>query len=253
MVLSCNSSFSKGSFTQDLVAVINTFDDVQATTEVAASGRPSATETSATTASGAATTGNNGFVAAPDAENGSESPATDTPLEGATPVAADTQMTSPTGGAAPAAASPPASPPALVLPNPSPTARTTFAGAMIKAYEAGVNIFVPVFLPSGLELTNVRGWGPAQWDAQIERANPQDLAALTSLKANYDTVIQPLIDDVTGKVAANNEARKAHNDLLLNWGKTAGTSSSSGTNRTVADDDASGGTTTSSSSQEGRE
>lgn len=76
MVLSCTSSFSKGSFTQELVAVINTFDDVGADETSKAAGRPSTNEndssaetnksrrasgTSASTSSGSATTSGTGF------------------------------------------------------------------------------------------------------------------------------------------------------------------------------------------------
>ena len=61
------------------------------------------------------------------------------------------------------------------------------------------------------------------------------------MKASSDTVISPLINDVTTKVAENDAARKAHSELLANWGKTAGTSNtSSAVNRAVADDDATG-------------
>lgn len=78
MVLHCNSSFSKGSFTQELVAVINTFDDVGADSDTAAAGRSSegsaqttnargAAGTSATTSSGTSTTSGTGFEQADDA------------------------------------------------------------------------------------------------------------------------------------------------------------------------------------------
>ena len=260
MVKNITHTFSKGKFIQDLECVINTFDGVKDDDIKSGAGRPIASENQSSAESARLSRGSQ--TSAPSSNDDTTSGTGFTSVDESTPnsdsslssepTTNSTQQTSPTGGAAPAAASPPASPPAFVLPNPSPTARTTFAGAMIKAYEAGVNIFVPVFLPSGLELTNVRGWGPAQWDAQIARADPRDLEALTGLKANYDTVIQPLIDEVTAKVAANSAARKEYDTLLANWGKTAGTSSSSGTNRGVADDDASG-SSTSSSAEGGRE
>jgi hypothetical protein len=265
MVLSCNSSFSKGSFTQELVAVINTFDNPSSDETSSGAGRPTANESQSSaqsnrTASGSQTSApsnsdqtssNTGFGSVDDSELGGYSTL---PSGTSTESTGTDQQTSPTGGASPAAASPPPSPPAFVLPNPSPTARTTFAGAMIKAYAApdGVSVFVPVFLPSGKELLNVRGWGPAQWDAQIASADPRDLEALTSLKANYDTVIQPLINDVQTKLAANETARKDYALLVENWGKTAGTSSSSTGSRAVADDDASG-STTKSNNEGGRE
>lgn len=156
-----------------------------------------------------------------------------------TPTAATTsEVTSPTGGASTTTPPAPAEPAPLVLPNPTPTARTTFAGARIKAYQSGTSIFVPVFLPSGLELTNVNGWGPAQWDAQIERANPQDLSALTSLKASYDTVITPLVDDVKKQLAENEAARTEYN----NKKNAVGTGTNSvPVNKAVVDDDATGG------------
>lgn len=263
MVLSCNSSFSKGSFTQELVANINTFDNASSDDAKSGAGRPSANESQSSaqsnrTAAGSQTSAptstdetsaNTGFGTVDDSEMGGNSTL---PTDTQTPATGPDQQTSPTGGPSPAASSPPPSPPALVLPNPSPTARTTFAGAMIKAYEMGITLVVPVFLPSGKELPNVRGWGPAQWDAQIAIADLRDLAALTSLKENYDTVIQPLITDVQTKIAENDTARKAHNELLANWGKTAGTSSASSSSRAVADDDASG-SSTSSTNEGGRE
>jgi hypothetical protein len=110
---------------------------------------------------------------------------------------------------------------------------------MIKAYEMGSTLVVPVFLPSGKELANVRGWGDTQWDGLIARADPRDLEALTSLKASYDTVITPLAEEVKTKIAANTEARKAHEELVANWGKTAGTGTSTPTGK-VADDDSGG-------------
>jgi hypothetical protein len=243
MVIKVVSTFRGGKFTQDLICSINTFggesDQVPADT---AGGRETSTG-SASTPSGA-TTQSTGFSENPevtDAQVNGVSTTSDpepiTPSE-----STSSQVTSPTGGQSEQStpATPP-TPPSLVLPNPSPTARTTFAGAMIKAYESGVALFVPVFLPSGKELPNVRGWGPAQWDAQIAIADPRDIEALTSLKENYDTVIQPLITDVETKIAANNAARKAHNELLSNWQNTSSATVQPATNKPVVDDDATGG------------
>jgi len=238
MVIRVVSTFKGGKFVQDINCSINTFggetEEVPADTN---GGRESATNTTGSTNAGT------GLTPEPVISEEFRPPPDDQPNSGTeisnplTPESSTTsEVTSPTGSTPPAQTATPPVPAPFVLPNPSPTARTTFAGAMIKAYEAGVNIFGTVFLPSGLELPNVRGWGPAQWDAQIERANPQDLAALTSLKANYDTVIEPLIVEVQAKIAENNAARAAYNQGAAT---TSGTSTVP-INRAVADDDATG-------------
>jgi hypothetical protein len=250
MVNTVTSTMSKGKFTQDLECVINTFPGA---TDTAAQGNRESSSSAPTTgdvrtgttqggttgtqsSSGQSSTSGDGLTTDSSATN-TQNTAPETPPSDAS------QVTSPTGGSSTPA--PPPAPPPFVLPNPSATlqASTTFAGATIKATVApdGYSVFVSVFLPSGKELLNVNGWGPAQWDAQIAIANPQDLAALTSLKASADTVITPLTNDVKAKIEENNAARKAHNELLSNWGKPAGTSNSSGAvNRAVADDDATG-------------
>jgi hypothetical protein len=110
---------------------------------------------------------------------------------------------------------------------------------MIKAYQTGSSITVPVFLPSGKELPNVLGWDAQMWDYQIEVAKPQDLEVLKSLKESYASVIQPLVDDVNAKIAANDAAKKEYDTMVANWGKTAGTGTSTPTGK-VADDDAGG-------------
>jgi len=249
MVNTVTSTMSKGKFTQDLECVINTFPGA---TDTAAQGNRESSSAPTTgdvrtgttqggttgtqSSSGQSSTSGDGLTTDSSATN-TQNTAPETPPSDAS------QVTSPTGGSSTPA--PPPAPPPFVLPNPSATlqASTTFAGATIKATVApdGYSVFVSVFLPSGKELLNVNGWGPAQWDAQIAIANPQDLAALTSLKASADTVITPLTNDVKAKIEENNAARKAHNELLSNWGKPAGTSNSSGAvNRAVADDDATG-------------
>ena len=243
MVIKVVSTFKGGKFTQDLSCTINTFggesDEVPADTAGAREPATQANAQSGTTTSGATTAGT-GMLENPtttDAQvNGSSSTSDPDPL---TPTASSTtpEVTSPTGSTPPPQPAQP-EPAPFVLPNPSPTARTTFAGAMIKAYQSGNSIFVPVFLPSGLELPNVNGWGPAQWDAQIAIANPQDLAALTSLKASYDTVITPLVDDVARKIAENTAARTEYNNKISAVGSGTG---SVPVNKAVVDDDATGG------------
>lgn len=256
MVIRVVSNFRSGKFTQDLTCTINTFggatDEIPATSE---GGREQASVRaidnrieagSASTPSGA-TTQSTGFVENPNVTNEqvNGSNTTSDPDELAPSAANNSQVTSPTGGSAARSATPPIpqSPPPFVEPNPSPTARTTFAGAMIKAYYQGLTLVVPVILPSGQQIFNVNGWGDAQWDAEIRHAKPEDLAALTSLKANYDTVIQPLINDVQAKVAANDAARKAYNESVNNWNSTTSSPTTSGTStsKLVVDDDASGG------------
>lgn len=256
MVIKVVSTFKGGKFTQDLTCTINTFggetDEVPAD---AKGGREPATQASAravdnaidaqsATNTAGSTNANNGLTPNPEVTDAQVNGASTT--SGPEPIApaesTSSQVTSPTGGLSEAVTPPPPpTPPALVLPNPSPTARTTFAGAMIKAYEMGITLVVPVFLPSGKELPNVRGWGPAQWDAQIAIADPRDLSALTSLKESYDTVIQPLITDVQTKIAANDAARKAHNELLSNWQNTASATVKPASSKPVVDDDATGG------------
>ena len=243
MVIKVISTFKGGKFTQDLSCTINTFggesDEVPADTAGAREPATQANAQSGTTTSGATTAGT-GMLENPtttDAQvNGSSSTSDPDPL---TPTASSTtpEVTSPTGSTPPPQPAQP-EPAPFVLPNPSPTARTTFAGARIKAYQSGNSIFVPVFLPSGLELPNVNGWGPAQWDAQIAISNPQDLAALTSLKASYDTVITPLVDDVARKIAENTAARTEYNNKISAVGSGTG---SVPVNKAVVDDDATGG------------
>jgi hypothetical protein len=255
LVIKVTSMFKGGKFTQDINCSINTFggatDDAPAdkaggrepakpATQASARAVDNAIDSGSATNSSGSTNEGTGLTPSPattDAQvNGASTTTDPAPL---TPTAATTsEVTSPTGGASTTTPPAPAEPAPLVLPNPTPTARTTFAGARIKAYQSGTSIFVSVFLPSGLELTNVNGWGPAQWDAQIERANPQDLSALTSLKASYDTVITPLVDDVKKQLAENEAARTEYN----NKKNAVGTGTNSvPVNKAVVDDDATGG------------
>ena len=251
MVIKVTSIFKGGKFTQDINCSVNTFggatDDAPADK---AGGRETATQASAravdnaidagsATNSSGSTNEGTGLIPSPatteEQVNGSSGTTDPDPL---TPTASTaSQVTSPTGS------TPPPQPPQpelapFVVPNPSPTARTTFAGATIKAYQSGTSIFVPVFLPSGKELLNVNGWGPAQWDAQIAIADPRDLSALTSLAASYDTVITPLVNEVKAKIAANEEARIEYNNKKNAVG--SGTNSVP-INKAVVDDDATGG------------
>ena len=249
LVNTVTSTMSKGKFTQDLGCTINTFPGA---TDTAAQGNRESSSAPTTgdvrtgttqggttgtqSSSGESSTSGDGLTTDSNATN-TQNTAPETPPSNAS------QITSPTGGSSTPSPSP--SPPPFVLPNPSSTlqASTTFAGATIKAYIApdGATVFVSVILPSGKELVNVNGWGPAQWDAQIAIADPRDLAALTSLKASSDVIIPPLNNEVKAKLGENDAARKAHTELLSNWGKPAGTSNSSGAvNRAVADDDATG-------------
>lgn len=260
MVIKVVSIFRGGKFTQELTCVINTFgsetDEVPATAQGGrepASGPASvraidnAIEAGSASTPSGATTQSTGLLENPNTTdekiNGASS--TSDPDELAPSAANSSQITSPTGGSSATSATPPIpeSPPPFVAPNPSPTARTTFAGAMIKAYYMGLTLAVPVILPSGQQLPNVNGWGPNQWDGEIRYAKPEDIEALTSLKANYDTVIQPLINDVQNKVAANDAAKKAYDQSLNNWNSTTSAPRTAGTStsRIVVDDDASGG------------
>lgn len=237
MLSKVTSTFSKGKFEQSLTGIIPEFAQAggaRTTPPVSPNSREKAnTPATTNTDSDPNTNANEGPA------NSSSTPASDT-TRSETETTTNTttgQVTAPTGGSnAPSA---PSEPPNYVAPNPSPTARTTFNGAMIKAYQTGSSITVPVFLPSGKELPNVLGWDAQMWDYQIEVAKPQDLEVLKSLKDSYSSVIQPLVDDVTAKIAANTEAKKEHDTLVANWGKTAGTGTSTPTGK-VADDDAGG-------------
>lgn len=232
MVNIIESSFSKGTFTQTLDCLmvdesrlilkdtpVEKTDAAKSDGNASSNTTPSPTSNNNLDASGRTTAASDPIVVTNS--NATSAPATST-TDDSPPASTSTELPSTTTTAPPPVVTTPA---LFVAPNPTPTASTTFAGAMIKAYSnsVGMNLFVPVFLPSGKELPNVRGWGAEQWDAQIAIADPRDLEALTSLKANYDTVIQPLINDVNEKVAANEKARAEYNQALTSP-STAGTS-----------------------------
>ena len=243
MLSKVTSTFSKGKFEQSLAGIIPEFaqaGDTATTPPVAPNSRTTANTPAATNTDTDPNTNANEGPADNSASSGGGT-TTSTPDTVATDKASTAAISGQTASTIDSTPppSPPPSPPALVLPNPSPTARTTFAGAMIKAYEMGSTLVVPVFLPSGKELANVRGWGDTQWDGLIARTDPRDLEALTSLKASYDTVITPLAEEVKAKIAANADARKAHEELVANWGKTAGTGTSTSTGN-LGDDDRGG-------------
>ena len=251
MLTNVTSTFSKGKFEQSLSGIIPEFakaGDTATTPPVAPNSRAAASTPASTNSSSNSSSNSD----SDPNTNANESPADNSTSSGSvssnsgdttdavdkTTVATTTgQGTSPT--TSPETVSTPAEPPKFVAPNPSPTARTTFNGAMIKAYQDGSSVSVPIFLPSGKELRNVLGWDAQMWDGQIEVAKPQDLEVLKSLKDSYASVIQPLVDDVNAKIAANVAAKKEHDILVANWGKTAGTGSSTSTGK-VADDDSGG-------------
>jgi hypothetical protein len=232
MLTTVTSTFSKGKFEQSLAGFIPEFaleGNANATTTPPSAANPrEEISTPGTSASTQLTSDTN------RPENGTSSATTIKP--NVTPPVVS-KPTTPTSDPVPATPPVPPEPPAYVAPNPSPTSRTTFAGAMIKAYMMGfTTVSVPVFLPSGKELSNVRGWGATQWDAQIAIADPRDIEALSSLKASYDTVIQPLITDVETKVAANAAAKAEYDKMLANWGTTAGTGTSTPIGNRADDD-----------------
>jgi hypothetical protein len=239
MLTNVTSTFSKGKFEQSLSGIIPEFAQAGSTSTttppVAANSRASSNTPAASTTntdSDPNTNSNEGPA------NKSTASGTDNTMSAdiATPTSSG-QGTSPTNDLT--ATSSPSQPPAYVAPNPSPTARTTYNGAMIKAYQTGSSITVPVFLPSGKELKNVLGWDAQLWDYQIETASPLDLEVLKSLKENYATVIQPLITEVQTKIDENTTAKKEYDTMVANWGKTAGTGTSKPTGK-VADDDSGG-------------
>ena len=238
MLTNVTSTFSKGKFEQSLSGVIPEFAKAGAT----ATTPPVAPNSRATENTPAATNtdtdpNTNANEGPADKSSSSGSDTTDIPKDSDKTTTKTGQGTTPTGGSdAPSA---PSQPPAYVAPNPSPTARTTYNSAMIKAYQTGSSITVPVFLPSGKELKNVLGWDAQLWDYQIETANPLDLEVLKSLKDNYDNVIQPLVTAVQTKIDENTAAKKEYDNLVANWGKTAGTGTSTPTGK-VADDDSGG-------------
>ena len=243
MLTNVTSTFSKGKFEQSLSGIIPEFakggEPTTTTPPVAPNSREKANTPATTNTDSDPNTNANEGPADNSASSGSASS-----NAGATDAVDKTTVATPTSqGTAPATVpetpSAPSEPPSFVAPNPSPTARTTLGGARIKAYQDGSSVSVPVFLPSGKELKNVLGWDAQMWDGQIEVAKPQDLEVLKSLKDSYSSVIQPLVDDVTAKIAANVAAKKEHETLVANWGKTAGTGSSTSTGK-VADDDSGG-------------
>ena len=245
MLTNVTSTFSKGKFEQSLSGIIPEFakaGDTATTPPVAPNSRAAAS-TPATTNSNSDSDPNTNANESP-ADNSTSSGSVSSKASDTTDAVDKTTVATPTSqGTSPATTpetpSTPAEPPKFVAPNPSPTARTTFNGAMIKAYQDGSSVSVPIFLPSGKELKNVLGWDAQMWDGQIEVAKPQDLEVLKSLKDSYASVIQPLVDDVTAKISANAAAKKEHETLVANWGKTAGTGSSTSTGK-VADDDSGG-------------
>ena len=242
MLSKVTSTFSKGKFEQSLTGIIPEFAQAggaRTTPPVAPNSREKVNTPATTNTDSDPNTNANEGPADNSASSGSASS-----NAGATDAVDKTTVATPTSqGTAPATTpetpSAPSEPPSFVAPNPSPTARTTLDGARIKAYQDGSSVSVPVFLPSGKELKNVLGWDAQMWDGQIEVAKPQDLEVLKSLKDSYSSVIQPLVDDVTAKIAANVAAKKEHETLVANWGKTAGTGSSTSTGK-VADDDSGG-------------
>lgn len=247
MLTNVTSTFSKGKFEQSLSGIIPEFakaGDTATTPPVAPNSRAAASTPATTNSNSNSDSDPNTNANESPADNSTSSGSVSSKASDTTDAVDKTTVATPTSqGTSPATTpetpSTPAEPPKFVAPNPSPTARTTFNGAMIKAYQDGSSVSVPIFLPSGKELKNVLGWDAQMWDGQIEVAKPQDLEVLKSLKDSYSSVIQPLVDDVTAKISANAAAKKEHETLVANWGKTAGTGSSTPTGK-VADDDSGG-------------
>lgn len=241
MLTNVVSTFSKGKFEQSLSGIIPEFakagSESTTTPPVAANSRSSIGTPAASTTNTDSDPNTNANEGPADKSSSSGSDTTSTSDSVTTPTTKTGQGTAPTGSSNTPSA--PSEPPAYVAPNPSPTARTTYNSAMIKAYQSGSSITVPVFLPSGKELKNVLGWDALLWDDQIESASPLDLEVLKSLKENYANVIQPLVTEVQTKIDENTAAKKEHDTLVANWGKTAGTGTSTPTGK-VADDDSGG-------------